>query len=205
MDNYKEYVDIQLGPMGSAFGTKIPMCVSARSRYCGETFQHVDRNKTILDAGCGDGVNLLWLYSNGFNNVIGCDLDRSKIDMATSLTGYPTRYADMHELDVAFPTETFDIILASHCLEHCLYPKRVLNHFYNLLNDDGKLFIVLPYPEDYDPNNPSHVANVELGMDQRDSGEMVTKFFTRDGLFELEHKNILFNGNNEIWLNFRRV
>lgn len=205
MDNYEIYKQIQLGPRGSSYGTQSELCIAVRSNYCHNNFGGHPKDVKILDVGCGDGVMMNWFKQNGFTNVTGCDLDINKVKFTAEMTGYKTCYADLHFLSDSFTDETFDIIIASHCLEHCCYPDKVVKHCYNLLNDDGEFFVTLPYPEDFDPDNISHVSNITLGMNIKDSGITVSNFFTRDGLFELVNKHVSEVAQSEIWLTLKKI
>lgn len=205
MTNYQEYIDIQLGDRGSSFGMRSIECITSRNNYCKQNFYGLNKSISVLEVGCGDGVNLQWFCKNGFTNVTGCDIDEAKIHLATSYTDYPTRLADLHYMDQAFTTERYDIIIASHCLEHCIYPKLVLKHLHTFLNNNGSLYVVLPYPEPFDPENISHVSNVELGMGEFDGGQSVVKFFTEDGMFKVDNLFLQTNNKPEIWLTLRKL
>lgn len=200
--NYNDYLEIQLGERGSSYGTKIPECIAIRNNYCQQNFSDIDRSKKILEIGCGDGVNLNWFKKAGFWNVVGSDIDRAKLQLAHENTGFEVKFADIHYLDEVFKEDSFDIVLASHCLEHCLYPQLAVAHIHSILKDAGFLYVVLPYPEEYDPNNISHVSNDILGMGVLDSGDTIVKFFTGDGLFALAHRTLM---SREIWITLSKL
>ena len=103
---------------------------------------------TILDAGCGDGINLAALgeiarRAGAEADLFGCDYNELRI-------GRARRSASMRGLFLASlvdaPTAdaAFDIILCSHVLEHIEDDARVLGELHRSLRPGGLLIAAVP-------------------------------------------------------------
>ena len=99
------------------------------------------KDDVLLDVGCGDGWYMQQLISRGYENVFGIDIGHNVIAEA-SQKGLRVKVGDMHELD--FPDNHFDVIFCSHALEHAHSPPIVLREFRRVLNDKGRVVIVVP-------------------------------------------------------------
>jgi len=95
---------------------------------------------SILDIGCATGALLASLRDKGWR-VTGVEISPSAV------------YAKKeHKLDVRnvpleennFPDNSFDVILASHLIEHLNEPKTFLEETYRILKDNGSIFITTP-------------------------------------------------------------
>lgn len=119
-------------------------------------FEGLDTRFSILDCGCGDGSGLKELKAMGFTNVVGFDLTDEKLRRASAFA--PVALGDQHTLPFAGP---FDVIYSSHSLEHCIHPWAVIDEFNRLLKPSGALFLIIPYPDDGNPDG--HPGKFELG------------------------------------------
>jgi 2-polyprenyl-3-methyl-5-hydroxy-6-metoxy-1,4-benzoquinol methylase len=108
-----------------------------------------NRNKSILDIGCGTG-NLTLELSKGFKNVIGIDYDRDMIRMAKSkVAGYGNsinfRCLNMIEIKNHFRLAEFDLILSfGNTLVHLKNVNEVrcfLDKTKKILKPGGKLLL----------------------------------------------------------------
>ncbi len=96
-----------------------------------------DKNTKILDIGCGNGDLLKQLENVGFTNLTGADPFISEdIDYSENLKIYKK---SLYELD-----DTYDVIMLHHSLEHMDRQAEVMAKLYQLLRNDGKLFIRIP-------------------------------------------------------------
>src|SRR5687767_7942192 len=68
-----------------------------------------DRERAVLDAGCGTGWNLHWLrrYA-GEGRVVGIDVDAGAVSLARERHAGDVVQASV--LDVPFPDSTFDLV-----------------------------------------------------------------------------------------------
>lgn len=84
----------------------------------------------VLDVGCGDG-----LVTCKHPFVVGIDIhpQPSKI---------PLIVGDMHYLP--FRSNTFDVTVFCHTLEHTPHPSAALDEAYRVIKDDGKIVVSAP-------------------------------------------------------------
>jgi len=94
-------------------------------------------NSKILDVGCGSGTTLLSLREFGFINLIGVDPF-----LETAITygnGVRILKAELEELEAGF-----DLIIASHSLEHVPEPRHALQQISRLLKKGQWAIIRIP-------------------------------------------------------------
>ena len=101
----------------------------------------IGKGGKILDAGCGPGVDVVYIASKGFD-VIGVDLSEKMLEIAKRKN--PRIFfqkADIRKLN--FKPNTFDGVIASFSLIHI--PKKDVNktvdNFYKLLKPRGVIYI----------------------------------------------------------------
>jgi len=107
-----------------------------------ETFRRVIQNKgsSILEVGCGYGVNLQALKKAGFSNLIGVDINKHIVDSVKSL-GLECIHAEDFD-----KSKQYDAILMSHIIEHFM-PDDLLpfmDSYLDALKPSGHLVIVTP-------------------------------------------------------------
>jgi len=190
--DYNEYTKLQKTTFCSHEIT-VPKWEEGQKRYIEETFKDTDRGLKILDIACGDGVGLRSFKHLGFTDVIGIEFNEEKISKALE-SGYPVYQFDMHDLCI-FPDKEFDIVYSSHTLEHAYFPEIVVEEFSRILKPNGKLYVVLPYPDYGD--NKAHGGKFTLGTDSDDDGKKVVDFFSG---FKLIKKKYDSFREPEIWL-----
>jgi tellurite methyltransferase len=96
----------------------------------------ISPNMRILDAGCGDGRNLIYFMRSGFE-VFGVDQNPQAVEQAKTLakTLAPNLSKDNFQIssveEMAFPNEHFDVVISSAVLHFA----RDEQHFSELLNE----------------------------------------------------------------------
>lgn len=102
----------------------------------------------VLDAGCGDGRNLLSYAKKGFN-VTGMDISGSAIrrcrENCEGMDNVKLLRADIQ--DAAFPAGSFDAIICDHVLVHIREPRKVIDLFRSW--SDG--YMLLEFTSTKDP------------------------------------------------------
>jgi len=102
--------------------------------------------KSILEIGCGDGVNLTFLAQEGFK-VDGCDISeeglklcRKKLDQ-NDITNVELKQLDFKQLD--YKPESHDAIICHKVLEHGYREEifRVINSLKKILKPKGIIHI----------------------------------------------------------------
>jgi SAM-dependent methyltransferase len=95
----------------------------------------------VLDLGCGRGEFLEYAIANGIAKIEGLDFDPICIEMSS-------KYARCHQADIAradevLQGEVYDLILASHVMEHMQDPKAIIQ---KLLPFAEHFVIAVPNP-----------------------------------------------------------
>lgn len=111
-----------------------------------ELFQERTKDKDImfLDIGCGRGVLHPMLYSLGYKNVFGTDIEKSYIEIAEELNPYyKYRQNDICK-KLPFKPNSFDVVTAIEIFEHVECPRYAIKNMLELVKPTG--FCVLSTP-----------------------------------------------------------
>jgi len=95
---------------------------------------------TILDVGCGTGLNVS-VFSK-FGQVYGADSSLEALALAQSRGVKNVVLTDVEMLD--FPDEKFDIVTALDVLEHTDNDQAALREMWRVLKPGGKLVVTVP-------------------------------------------------------------
>lgn len=87
----------------------------------------------ILCVGCRNGHELNHLASAGYTNTVGIDLHSTDPRILVM---------DMH--DLSFSDGSFDVVFASHVLEHALEPKRAARELRRVVRPEGYIALEVP-------------------------------------------------------------
>ncbi|MBX4205652.1 methyltransferase domain-containing protein [Candidatus Microgenomates bacterium] len=99
-----------------------------------------DKNFTVLDLACGNGVSTANIKGN---NVVGLDLSTTQMVRAKSKFKH-TNYVMGDAEKLPFKDNTFDLIVAINMLHHVYHPNRVLKEAFRVLKNNGKILTVDP-------------------------------------------------------------
>ncbi len=154
----------------------------------------------VLDAGCGDGAGLSYLHDLGFRHALGLDLSTEKLQRAR-LAGQLVANADLHDLS-RIPDALFDVVYASHSLEHCYNPSQVVSEFKRVARPDAVFVLVLPFPDrgPYD----AHCGSKIIGSTENDGAASVLRWLSEQGLTAESLRFDSFR-EPELWLELRRI
>jgi len=105
----------------------------------------------ILDVGCSQGIVPIILGREGYN-VTGIDVDQGSIDFAqeqlteerVEVQEYVKFVCD-NFMTMDHNGQKYDTIIATELLEHLVSPERFLLKFNDLLNEDGRLIVTVPF------------------------------------------------------------
>jgi SAM-dependent methyltransferase len=87
------------------------------------------RARSVLDAGCGEGVVYRAMRARGFDgDWTGVDLSADAIDYAMRESSEATWMVGSI-FDMPFPAKSFDLVFSSQVLEHLHEPKKALREF----------------------------------------------------------------------------
>jgi len=164
-----------------------------------ELFINIEKDKKILDVGCGDGVALNWFKNNGYVFVEGIDGNPNKLKLANKV-GFVTYKGDIHNLSNIIKNK-YDIIYCSHVLEHMFSVDVVIEEFKKRLNENGIIIIIVPYP-DHGPDD-AHCGKYYLKTNIKCENENnVINVFKLHGL-QAVFKNVTYNRGDEIVLKLK--
>ena len=196
---YDEYLRLQREAYLS-HESEVKRWADGQRRFVEAAFGELPRSLRVLDCACGDGIGLDALRSLGCQGSVGVELSPAKASKARE-RGFRVEEADMHDLSI-FEGGSFDAVLCSHTLEHAWDPAKVLSEFRRVLVPEGRLLVVLPYPDTSRRNELAHPAKYVLGTHLDDGGEAVIGFFLERG-FVLEWSRRDDVREPEIWLSLR--
>jgi len=99
----------------------------------------------ILDIGCRSGELLEQLKRTGKNaeDLYGIDICKDAVDVGIKERGLSNLIVgDMHKTE--YENDFFDIIVASHVLEHSYDIKALRDEIFRIVKKDGKIFALVP-------------------------------------------------------------
>ncbi len=94
-----------------------------------------------LDIGCGQGLLLAQLRRRGWE-VTGTELSERSAHFARNVLGLDVRVGDVTTLNL--PSESFDLVILWHVLEHVPNPLALLREAARLLRPGGTLLVAVP-------------------------------------------------------------
>lgn len=109
-----------------------------RLQYFG--FRSTDK---ILDAGCGDGINIHLLASMGIHDIVGVDISFQLLKLAKKLNP-KIRFVQACLEKLPFPANTFDAVLVDSVFHHLLRYDIALTQIRRVLKPHGYLCFLEP-------------------------------------------------------------
>jgi len=103
-------------------------------------FLRAENAPSVLDIGCATGALLAYLRDRGWR-VTGVEISPGAV-YAQKERGLDVRNIPLEEIN--FPQESFDVILASHLVEHLNDPRSFFTELNRILKKDGYIFITTP-------------------------------------------------------------
>ena len=116
----------------------------------GKIQPHVRPTDTVFEYGAGYGWNLLSLRC----------ARRIAYDISEH-TGSDDKTIEWTRDLASIPSESADVIICHHALEHLLHPAQALASMRNLLRPGGRLLLFVPFEKErryrqFDPSEPNH-------------------------------------------------
>jgi 2-polyprenyl-3-methyl-5-hydroxy-6-metoxy-1,4-benzoquinol methylase len=165
-DNYDLYLQDQLTRFESFEGE---LYAEGIKRTIDHIFPIGSTGWRILDVCCGDGTTSDLLFKKGFG-VTAFDGNERKIERAINNKTWGISFfvCEINDILQALPSQQYDIIYASHCFEHFLYPMIILKMMKkHLLLPGGEIILVLPYPNEDSEGHPG-ANDLKLNADVSD-------------------------------------
>lgn len=102
-----------------------------------------DRKVRILDVGSGEG-NLKYFFKDTSNlEFTGIEISEDRKKMCREL-GYEIVSFDIEKEKFPFPDNHFDVVVASHVIEHLYFPEVALKEIKRVTRDEGLVVIGVP-------------------------------------------------------------
>ena len=139
---YQNYRKIDGGRFLNPIELWINFCYSIRVKLI---LQLINKKGSILDVGCGRGLELRILKQKGWQ-VLGTEMFNRSPTLPSN-RNIPIIKSDIWEIS---GKEKFDVITFWHSLEHLYSPNRALINAFRLLKTGGYLIIAMPNFESFE-------------------------------------------------------
>lgn len=141
-----------------------------------------DKEGELLDVGCGDGLILALLNKNKKLSCEGIDISPLAIELAKSHGITNCEESDFEDY-VSF--QSFNYILLSEILEHAKNPELILQNVYRLLDDNGILFISIPFQKKLELGDLHLFSKGDMVNLLTESGFRIVKYIRQKGFFKM--------------------
>lgn len=99
------------------------------------------RRRSVLEIGCATGALLSAFVEAGWE-AVGVEAGPSMAEYARKVFGLDVRTGTLDEAGIE--RGRFDVVMATHLIEHLNEPRRFLRQVRDALRDDGALYLVTP-------------------------------------------------------------
>jgi SAM-dependent methyltransferase len=123
--------------------------IHERMRFLVDWIDHEPGPVRVLDAGCGSGLALLYLYwyqRNKISFYLGLDLDTRKLRTRCDFIEIPHTFENI-DLDSSWQFGLFDLVFCSEVLEHLNADSRLFSRLCRHLSENGTLLVTTPHKE----------------------------------------------------------
>jgi SAM-dependent methyltransferase len=128
--DYRDYLEVQLRRTLSKRETDPGVgAVTLINRVADER----QDGGSVLCVGCRNALELDRFRAHGFDEVVGIDVFSQRKDI---------KVMDMHEM--TFPDDSFDVVYASHALEHSYDVERVVGEIVRVARDGAVVGLEVP-------------------------------------------------------------
>jgi SAM-dependent methyltransferase len=133
-----------------------------------------DKKIKILDAGCGTGGLLAYLKHKGYANIGGFDISKDAVKFSNN------KDLNVRELDLKefkYTSKKYDVIISNDTMYFfdLQEQRKILNNFYNSLNDGGCVILNFPSFDIF-----SGIHDKAVGIKKRFTFELIAKIIDRD-------------------------
>ncbi len=148
---------------------------------------HWTRDKSILEIGFANGELLNLFKADGHVNLYGLDLSKVCVDNLNS-QGIKAYHGGLlnHNID-----RKFDCIILSHVMEHIMDLKQAIKNAFDLLEDDGELYIEVPDFMQYIENSDTPFSYFDIEHINHFDINTLTQFMSNNNF------NVKFSGTKK--------
>ena len=111
-------------------------------------YLEVDKNASVLDAGCGSGVLSRFLLDNISSDLkmSACDISQERLEQAKEYcekNNYQQiKFTPQNLEKLDYEANSFDTIISRYVIEHLDKPIRVLEEFKRVLKKEGQIYLI---------------------------------------------------------------
>lgn len=105
---------------------------------------NIKKTDSVLDLGCGDGLNINILNKMGINNIVGVDISEKLLKMAKKINPKTKFYVGSAE-SLPFKASTFNIVLVDSVLHHLMEYEEPIKEVKRVLRKEGRLCFMEPH------------------------------------------------------------
>lgn len=121
------------------------------------------KGKTVLDLGCGFGIDCKYFADNGAKSIVGVDISKKMINLAKEINSdTKIEYINMSISDISKLDIKFDLIYSSLAFHYIEDFEGLMNNAFSLLNNNGILLFSQEHPiVTCSVNDSNHYINDE--------------------------------------------
>ena len=113
-------------------------------------FFPIESNETVLNVGCGNGVQAV-IYKDNYKEMVGVDISEERLNKLKKVIElYDIKNLKVIQANVEnIPLyKSFDKVIAVDIIEHVVHPDLLVSEIHRLLKNSGKLLITFPAMHD---------------------------------------------------------
>ncbi|MBN1692136.1 MAG: class I SAM-dependent methyltransferase [Dehalococcoidales bacterium] len=146
-----------------------------------DTYDKKRKVKRILDAGCGNGVYVVFFAEQGFDTY-GIDISEEAIEIATENIARKGLKAHLGVGDLKklpFESRYFDVAVSYGVLDHVLFTeaKEIMSEIWRVMDNGGYIYITLRSTEDAECGRGEEVANNTYVLQEGYEKGIIQHFF----------------------------
>ena len=153
----------------------------------------INKDSSIIDIGCAKGGLLQTLKNRGYNNLYGIEASN---DAIKNLKKYNIDGKSISIFNIKNINKKFDVVILTQVLEHIYDLAFIKNIIYDILNENGILYIDIPDSTSYIINKLNSYYYFDLEHINHFSTKTLEYLF--DNLSLIETGNVIFDNVSNI-------
>jgi SAM-dependent methyltransferase len=117
---------------------------------------YVSGNDVVLDVGANDGLFLRHLPAR---RRIGIEVNEAARRECTEASGLDGTNIELYEDMSAVESDSVDVVISNHCLEHTVDPFLILSEIKRVLKSDRRFILVVPFDDWRSPTQRAWIPN----------------------------------------------